>query len=463
MQELCNLASKNEIANISFSPAQENYYEEESWERVLKEIVAYNTVNNGVYTGNGIKVGVLETGICDTGHTNLESKNIVVDPSSDMTKVTSHATAVTSIIALMAPEAQLYVSNVTQGNLQYPYGTDTNGNPINSETPYLYDAIDWFIAQDCDVINCSYGVTWTLENNGIYTFDLQNAGYKHYQDGIIDYKIEANMINVVVSAGNVVESNTNSQYNPDGYITSPGQAYKAITVGALNCTQKLFSYELEHRSTSCYKTPTNRVKPEISAIGVVDIPNIEETKTGTSFAAPQVTASLALLFEKEPALAVNESAVKAAVIASATETENYTNIANSCFDEKVGAGCLNYSELTDFDSIDYVWNRKATNTPDSYIISRTISLGWRDDLQVAAVWGSNFGMNYNGNITNYDIEIYNSSGTLVCSSTLDYCSSEFLRYKAPRSGDYTVKVYQNGSMPDNVTDDCVSLVCNIIS
>lgn len=456
VDNLLALAKNDTVANVSLS-YQEEANDSTTWNRTLKEIGAYNTVHKGTYTGKGIKIGILENGICDVTHTNLSSKTINVDPNCTG-EITDHATRVTSIISLMAPDAEIYVSNSCNASR-----TDKN-NYRN-----LNDSLDWFVSQGCDVINCSYGSSGSYPinsdiNNLVYGFSDTLAVYTYNKDGIFDYYINANLINVVASAGNVKTDNTTSGYNPDGYVCSPALAYNVIAVGALDCTLSLFDYDLEHRDSSSYKTTENRVKPEISAIGTVEIPNFEEVKSGTSFAAPQVTACIGLMLEKEPMLATNPRAIKALLIASATKTENYTNIANSYFDEKVGAGCVNFDEFADIDHLYYLWNKQETSIPNGFVMENTFTLSRKDDVQISAFWSATYSTSDKlAYVTNYDVYLYNSSGTLVASSTLDYGSNEFIRYTAPSAGEYTVKVYQNGEMPEEITDDYIALSCNIIS
>lgn len=73
---------------------------------------------------------------------------------------------------------------------------------------------------------------------------------------------------------------------------------------------------------TCYRTVDDTIKPEVSAIFEVNIPNISGTHAGTSFAAPQVTAALALLCQRYPALAASPFWAKSIVMSSANG--NYT-------------------------------------------------------------------------------------------------------------------------------------------
>lgn len=456
-EDLLALSQDDSVANVSLS-YQEEASDCTSWDRTLKEIGAYSTVHKGLYTGEGVKIGVLENGVCDTTHTNLSGKTIHIDPYCTG-EVTEHATATTSIISIMAPDAEIYVSN----------SNDSSREEDNNYRKFS-DAIDWFISQGCDIINCSYhyltGAYETGRNNEnkpLYDLDLSGAIYRHDIDGLFDYYVKSSYINFVVSAGNASSVNTSENYNPDGYVRSPALAYNVITVGALDCSLSSFDYDLEHSSYSCYKTTENRVKPEISAIGTVKIPNVG-TCRGTSFSAPLVTACIALMLEKGPDLSTTTQPLKAALIATATQTENYTNISNSYFDNKVGSGCVNFSEFSDIDNLHYMERNKETVTSNSFVWQNTISFNKNDDLQMAAFWSAIYNTNDRLTyVTNYDLYLYNSSGILVASSTLDYGSNEFIRYTVPSTGDYTVKIYLNGDITEEVSNDVIGLSCNVIS
>ena len=440
-ETLVDLAKEEAILNISLS-AEEKIENEASWSRTLNAIDVQATVTTGGYTGEGVNIGVLEVGICDTGHENLEDINIDVDINCKMDAEynnptnNAHATAVTSIIALIAPDANYYFSNNTDVGLS------------------------WFIEQGCDVVNCSFGYINTRENGDVYDYDLNKAVYRYHIDGLYDYQIKANFINVVKSAGNKNTDNTKSSYNPYNHITSPGLAYSVITVGGLDCSLGLLGYKLEHAENACYVATNNSTKPEISAIFSVDIPEIG-VESGTSFAAPQVTACIALLCEKNPNYTWSTNMTKSAVIGSVKEVEDHTNISNSYFDNETGAGCISFFNVNKATVLNSITN---ANNPGSIISSDTMSLSKNVVLQSSLSWSPQVDISDDiCYVTNYDIYVYDPDGNLVCTSALNSNSTvEFIRYKVKKAGVHTVAVYQNGANPTGTGMDYIGYTLNHI-
>ncbi len=285
---------------------------------------------------------------------------------------------------------------------------------------------------------------------------MNMAVYRYHIDGLYDYQIRANFINVVNSAGNISNDNTISEYNPYGHITSPGLAYNVITVGGLDCSLGLLGYNLGHAENACYIATNNSTKPEVSAIYFVEIPNVGE-KSGTSFAAPQVTACIALLCEKNPSFIWNTNATKATVIGTAKEVDDHTNISNSYFDYEIGSGCISFFNMNICDELTHFTQVPNVNNANSIVSSDTISLSKNVVLQSSLSWSAQFDIsNKMCYITNYDIHVYDPDGNLVCTSALDSNSTvEFIRYKVRKAGDYTVAVYQNGENPEGVTADYI--------
>ncbi len=82
--DLLKLANDSKISNVSLSSNNiENIEDHEiSWDRALKEIEAFDMVMVGGYSGSGIKIGILEKGVCYPDNEYLSNKTIHFDPTS---------------------------------------------------------------------------------------------------------------------------------------------------------------------------------------------------------------------------------------------------------------------------------------------------------------------------------------------------------------------------------------------
>lgn len=460
--DFLSLAKDDSIVNVSFH-LKEEFIDEEasSWNQTMRAIDAYSTVQYGSYTGEGINIGVLENGVCDITHTNFsdfissDSNNrLTIDENcynSDMfasedypVQVTSHATAVTSIIALMAPDSKIFVSSNRLKN---------------------FAGITWLINQGCDVINCSFGapVSSGSDEQG-YTVDPTKLEYQYHYDGKFDYLSKAHSVTIVKSAGNVTTNNSTSAYNPNGYVTTPGLAHNVITVGGLECDWGIFSCTLEYDPSACYRTVGSAAKPEISAVYSLKVPNIDGVCSGTSFAAPQVTGTIALIMCKYVQNALNPTAIKAMLISGAKQTDDHSNMSNTFFDDRIGAGCVNLENMKDSECIIYMGSNNSSSLVNNFVYSYDISLRKNDVLQNSVSWFAHFDDTNNTlDASDFNIMVYNSSGNLVASSSLgEFNTSEFIRYKAPSAGTYTIKVYQNGTLAEGIVSEPFTFVCNIL-
>lgn len=158
--------------------------------------------------GQGIKVGIIDTGI-DYNHPDLlgygQSGKVIggydyVDTSGKSLDTNGHGTEVAGIIAAngnftgIAPMAKLL-----------SYKVSSTGEEVSSD--YIVDAIRQAVQDGVNVINISLGVNRT--NDQI--------------DSAIDYAVKKGVVVVVAAGNNGPQNNT---------IGSPGKDINAITVGA---------------------------------------------------------------------------------------------------------------------------------------------------------------------------------------------------------------------------------------
>ncbi|WP_247648648.1 S8 family serine peptidase [Saccharomonospora xinjiangensis] len=255
----------------------------------------------GGYTGEGVRVAVLDSGI-DAEHPDLddavvEAEDFTGEGTTD--DLNGHGTHVAGTIAGdgtasdgrykgVAPDADLVIGRVLDGS-------------GSGQESWIVAGMEW-AAQRAPVVNMSLGSSWP--DNG--------------QDPL---SLAVNRLTEETGALFVVSS---SNLGPEeGSITSPGSADAALTVGAVDRTDELTGFSGRGPRVGDFA-----VKPEITAPGVdvvaaraggSDIGNPVgehyQGMSGTSMAAPHVTGSVALVAQARPEWKAGR--LKAALVGSA--------------------------------------------------------------------------------------------------------------------------------------------------
>jgi subtilisin len=230
--------------------------------------------NENYYTGNGIKVGILDTGI-DTSHEDLTVKGGIsfVPDVTSYNDDNGHGTHVAGIIAAknnnigvqgLAPNVQLFSIKVLddQGFGQYSQ---------------IIDGIEWAAQQGLDIINLSL----TGKES---SYALKLAVDEAYKQGLY----------IVAASGN----HSDSKFSEDQTVYYPAKYESVIAVGAVNQYNK-------HPKFSGAGPELELVAPGVDIYSTY-MSNSYETHTGTSMATPYVTAIYALYKEAFPLITTAE-------------------------------------------------------------------------------------------------------------------------------------------------------------
>ncbi|MFJ5304242.1 S8 family peptidase [Streptomyces sp. NPDC088350] len=248
------------------------------------------------YTGGGVKVAVLDTGI-DSSHPDLAGK--VVDQknftsTADAVDHYGHGTHVASIIAGSGAASDGKYKGVA------PDVALLNGKVLNDQGSGSYSSIlagmQWAVDQGAKIVNMSLG-----GQDGPETDVLEAA--------VDDLSAQHGTL-FVVAAGN--EGRTG-----DSTVDSPGSADAALTVGAVDGSDVLASF-----SSTGPRVGDSAVKPDITAPGVQivaaraagtalcqdscvqpgdgPVDDNYTSASGTSMATPHVAGAAALLASEHP-------------------------------------------------------------------------------------------------------------------------------------------------------------------
>lgn len=225
--------------------------------------------NSKGWTGKGIKIGIIDTGV-RTDHPDLRVAGGVslVDGVTSYTDDEGHGTHVAGIIGALnndfgtvgiAPEADIYAIK----------SLNKNGNGILSD---VIAGIDWAIANNLDIINLSF----TAESTSSV---LQAAVDNAYEQGLL----------IVAASGNADKT-----LPADTDVLYPARYESVIAVGSIDSGK--------NKSKFSYYGPSLEFVAPGENIYSTFIGSNYERRYGTSMAAPFVTGIAALYIQAYPEL-----------------------------------------------------------------------------------------------------------------------------------------------------------------
>ncbi len=264
------IVEKDEIlkgASPENSSKEEEYIEaveetmEEAWD--IKAVNAEEVQE----VQDTIKVAVLDSGYDKVGDIHCSGYENLVDPDVDINggDLTGHGTAVTSVIMSGSQNRgtegiinnkstiELYSVKVLDGENQAPISRVIQG-------------IQWCIDQEIDIINMSFGMTY-------HSTILKDAIEKAAKEGIL----------MIASVGNTGETTGTVEY--------PAAFEEVVGVGSVN-------EKMEHSVFSATGEEVELVAPGEN-IPLSSYWGMVTVGSGTSYAAPHVTAIAALLWAKD--------------------------------------------------------------------------------------------------------------------------------------------------------------------
>ncbi|MFI9595075.1 S8 family peptidase [Nonomuraea sp. NPDC052265] len=250
------------------------------------------------FTGEGVKVAVLDTGV-DDRHPDLAGRVEAAanfSQSADAVDRQGHGTHVASTIAGQGVAGTPARKGVAPGaRLLNGKVLDDAGSGYTSD---IIEGIEWAAQQGAKIVNMSLGAP-------------DQAGLDPLEQAVERYSAERDML-FVIAAGN--------EGPRAGSLGSPGSADAALTVGAVDSADKLASF-----SSRGPRAGDFALKPDLTAPGVAIAAAEAGTgghvrMSGTSMATPHVAGAAAILAQQHPGWTSRE--IKAALVGSAKIGEN---------------------------------------------------------------------------------------------------------------------------------------------
>lgn len=389
---------------------------------IARPVIRAGALNGRGITGAGVQIAQIEAkgGLVATNNPYLTG---VVQDSTyacDFYDNGSHATAIAGIIRSSHHRARGIAPGVTLRAAGSCTGT----------SPELFDRSTAAVNWGARALNLSFGYT---QSNGVL-----NALDRFYDNLAINQRIT-----VVAAAGNEACGN-------GGNVLSPGLGYNVITVGNFNDRNTTAWYDDIMGCSSSWRDPISthidREKPEVSAPGTnivstaVSYPWIRGIGSGTSFAAPMVTATTALMMQRNNDLMYQPEAVRAILMATA-----YHNIeGNRRLSERDGVGGILADRADDVvRGVNGNWGVQeySCSTPSQLnITSMYLHAGVRTRIAIAWANDPAYSGYENQPSADLDLLIVNPSGTPAVRSLSFDNTYEIVDFIPGRTGYFTLRV-----------------------
>ena len=279
-----------------------------AYENQLKQLNILKAQDSLGLTGKGVRIGFIDTGffkdhevfseILSSGRLIAEydfindDNNVSDEEVADTarnSRQSEHGTAVWSLVGGYNPPDYLGAAYGAEFLLAKTERIDTE---IHREEDDFVAAVEWCDYWGADIVSVSLGYR-DFADGSEYPFEYLD-GRTAITTKAVNWAFERGIL-CVCCAGN------DANNFEDGGLLTPGDAFGALTVGAVDAQGEIASF------SSHGPTYDGRIKPDLCAMGVAtyyasNSQGAYRTGSGTSLATPLITGAAALLLESQPEL-----------------------------------------------------------------------------------------------------------------------------------------------------------------
>jgi subtilisin family serine protease len=390
---------------------------------VSRRVIQADIVNGYGITGQGVTVAVVEAGRIGS-HPQLRPATLCRRGASGETS--GHKTNVAGIINNVAAGARGIAPAVTM----------IDGIGADFSDAQMMAATDCAIHDGAVAINYSFGT----ETDGEF--------------GPLAHYVEETVYN---TGRSIVVAVSNFCANRMG---TPEIAFNALAVGAFSDRDTAAFLDDRHACDPAISPPfsafldplpssSDREEPDLVAPGHLirttrNGGNFDEVN-GTSFAAPHVTAGIALLHDRLPELQSQPERVRAILMASARHNiEGATALS-----DRDGAGAILLEMADRVLRVDRSWDVAKPGEAVGFPHAQTFPVARGQRVRVALAWAQKPS---DGTLTelttNLDLDVVDPRNNVVGSSVSRDNNYEIVEFVAASTGNYTLRVHNIRPSPD---------------